>query len=112
MAAVYVSIPLFVVMILVAVMPVLYGTLKHRQWEETELASSANQVSVGNRATLTPMPVTAASAPGPHKLGSRDEAIAALARLEQLRDYFETELERLHLHGRSATNMPAEGADF
>lgn len=111
MAAIYLSIPLFVVMILVAVMPVLYGTLKHRQWEEAELTNSAQRVSVTNQAMPPLMPLTPASVPGPRKLGARDEAIAALARLEQLRDYFETELERLDSHRSSTTSMP-EMADF
>jgi len=38
--------------------------------------------------------------------------MAALARLERLRDYFEKELDILRLHSESAAGIPAEAADF
>ena len=113
MGVVYLSIPLFLVMVVIAVTPVLYGTLKHRQWEEAELASWAQPVSVRNQALPAPLPVASeVPDPWPHKLGSHEEALAALARLERLRDYFEKELDRLRLHSESAAGMPTEAANF
>jgi hypothetical protein len=113
MGAVYLSIPLFLVMIVIAVTPVLYGTLKHRQWEEAELASWAQPVSARRQAVPASIPITTeVPDSGPHKPGTREEAMAALARLERLRDYFEKELDRLRLHSESAAGIPAEAADF
>jgi putative exporter of polyketide antibiotics len=89
MGAVYWSIPLFIAVIILAVMPVLYGTLKHRQWEETEEASLARAAAAGQLAAPASVPAAALTSHGPSTLdAAREEAMALLVRLEQLRDLF------------------------
>jgi len=89
MGAVYWSIPLFVTVIVVAVTPVLYGTLKHRQWEEAEEASSAQGAAARHLGLRASVPVVAEISADRSTLEfAREEAAALLARLEQLRDFF------------------------
>ena len=87
MGAVYWSIPLFVAAIVIAVTPVLYGTLKHRQWEEAEQASLAQAGAAGHLGLRASVPVAAEVSDdrSPFEL-AREEALALLVRLEQLRD--------------------------
>jgi len=92
MGAVYWSIPLFVVVVIVAVTPVLYGTLRHRQWEEAEQGSVARVVSARNQADQTRVPVVEkAPDDSSHFEMARQEAAALLERLEQLRAFFAPE---------------------
>lgn len=89
MGAVYWSIPLFVVMIIIAVTPVLYGTLKHRQWEEAEEASLARAAAAGQLVAPASVPAGALTSHDHSTLdAAREEAMELLARLEQLRDFF------------------------
>ena len=89
MGAVYWSIPLFIAVIIVAVMPVLYGTLKHRHWEEAEEASLARAAAAGQLAAPASVPASALTSHDHSTLdAARKEAIELLARLEQLRDFF------------------------
>jgi hypothetical protein len=92
MGAVYWSIPLFVMAIIVAVTPVLYGTLRHRQWEEAEQASVARAVSARDQLYQTRVPVVerAPDDASPFEM-ARQEAAALLERLEQLRAFFAPE---------------------
>jgi hypothetical protein len=100
MGAVYWSIPLFVVVIMVAVIPLLHGTLKHRQWEEAEQASWAQATAAGHLGLRASVPVAAEVSDdrSPFEL-AREEARALLVRLEQLRellvpeDAFATDME-------------------
>ena len=89
LGAVYLSIPLFIAVIIIAVTPVMYGTLKHRQWEDTEEASLARAAAAGQLAAPASVPAAALtfhdhSTPD----AAREEAMTLLARLEQLRDFF------------------------
>jgi len=102
MSLVYWSIPLFVVAILVAVVPVTYGTLKHQQWEEASLAQSS---AAHYAAVRTHVPVVAGVSDTSSTLEfARQEAIALLARLEMLRDFVahEEALARDGIDGESA----------
>ena len=107
MGAVFWSIPLFFAVIVVAVTPVLYGTLKHRQWEEAEEASSAQGAAARHLGLRAPVPVVAEISADRSTLEfAREEAAALLARLEQLRDFFahEEALARDRIHTKPAAN--------
>jgi hypothetical protein len=53
------STPLFLVIVVTAVMAFLHGALKGDQWEVAELANSAQIASVKHREVLVSMPVEA-----------------------------------------------------
>ncbi|MGO9964054.1 MAG: hypothetical protein ACLPUG_11565 [Acidimicrobiales bacterium] len=80
---------MFAVATIVAVAPVLYGTLRHRQWEEAEQASLAQGVSTREHAQRSSVPVVDKNSDDrSHFETARLEAVALLERLEELRDFF------------------------
>ena len=85
----YWSIPLFVVAVAIAVVPVLYGTLKHEDWEKREAAFKENQ----RIQVIDIDPDESARVPDPHVRvalqDARAEAVALLRRIEHLTDRVE-----------------------
>ena len=107
MDALYWSIPLCVAAIVIAVTPVLYGTLKHRQWEEAEDASLALAAAAGHLGPRASVPIVVEVSDDRSTLEfDREEARALVARLEQLRDFFahEEALARDRMHTEPAAN--------
>jgi hypothetical protein len=78
MSAVSWYIPLYVLAVAIAVVPVAYGTIKHRQWEEAEAAHPA---------APTHHEAPKVSHIGPRLEEARHEALALLERLEHLQKF-------------------------
>lgn len=80
MSVIYWSIPLYLLAIAVAVVPVAYGSVKHQQWAE-----AAERIETVPLVPATDVPSSAAVAAAPtgQEL-SYDEALALISRLEQL----------------------------
>jgi len=94
MTVFYWLIPLFVVAVVVAVIPVLYGTLKHQDWEnreaalkeqqQTQIADIDRDESAHTREARVHVALHDAHA----------EAVALLRRVEHLTEQLDSESER------------------
>jgi len=87
----YWLIPLFVVAVAIAVVPVLYGTLKHEDWETREAALKERQ-----RTQVISIDSDGSARVPEHHVHvalqeARDEAVALLRRIEHLTDRVEGE---------------------
>jgi hypothetical protein len=86
----YWLIPLFALVVAVAVLPVLYGTLKHERWELEEAAHKESQQKV-----ISAVASGATQAQSPHVhvalQVARDEVIALKRRIEHLSQRVESE---------------------
>ena len=96
----YLLIPLFVVAVVIAVIPVLYGTLKHQDWENREAAlKEQQQTQLADNERKT-----APSRESHVHVALHDahaEAVALLRRVEHLTEQLETESERSRVLQRS-----------
>jgi len=95
MTVFYWLIPLFVVAVAVAVIPVLYGTLKHQDWENQEAAhKEKQQVQIRSYDRREPSRIG-----GPRvEVALHDahtEAVALLRRVEHLTNQIDRETERV-----------------
>jgi hypothetical protein len=97
----YWLIPLFILAVAVAVIPVLYGTLKHQDWENREAALKESQrVRTTSVCLEGPAPVPERHAQVELQ-DARAEAAVLLRRIEYLTERIEGEAPRQH-----ATNGP------
>ena len=94
MTVFYWLIPLFVVAVAVAVIPVLYGTLKHQDWENREAALKEQQrVQIATFDTdQTPQARPSRDHVALHD--ARAEAVALLRRVEYLTEQIDRESDR------------------
>ncbi len=94
MTVFYLLIPLFAVAVAVAVLPVLYGTLKHQNWENREAAlTEQQQTQIADSDRDQPAP-TRESRVHVALHDAHAEAVALLRRVEHLTEQLETESER------------------
>ena len=96
MTVFYFLIPLFAVAVAVAVLPVLYGTLKHQDWEKREAAlTEQQQTQIADNDTDSDQPAQTRESRAHVALhDAHTEAVALLRRVEHLREQLETESER------------------
>ncbi len=101
MTVFYLLIPLFVVAVAVAVIPVLYGTLKHQDWENREAALKEQQRAQIADIDRDEPAQTGASHVHVALHGVHAEAVALLRRVEDLNEQLDSESERSGVLQRS-----------